>query len=99
MRDTLPLILRHLRNDCATVLNAIAEYERLTLREEWGAMRRDTQDKALKNIENRMQQACDRLGLLPSERWALQEQIARLQSDNARLTAANVAAMEGRKVA
>lgn len=61
--------------------------------------RRVRRNKALKNIENRMQQACGRLGLLPSERWALQEQIARLQADNQRLTAANVAALEGRKAA
>jgi len=90
MSEPLPLILRHLRNDCATVLNAIAEYERLTLREEWGAMRRDTQDRALKNIETRMQTACDRIGMMPSERRALQEQIQQMQRECQRLTAANV---------
>ena len=76
--EPLPVILRHLRNDCATVLNAINEYERLTFREEWGAMRKDAQDKALKSIEARVQAAADRIGVIPSERWALQDQIQEL---------------------
>lgn len=97
MPEPLPVILRHLRNDCATVLNAINEYERLTFREEWGAMRKDAQDKALKSIEARVQQAADRIGVMPSERWALQEQIQRLQKECERLTTVNVIAkQEGR---
>lgn len=96
MPEPLPVILRHLRNDCATVLNAINEYERLTFREEWGAMRKDAQDKALKSIEARVQQAADRIGVMPSERWALQDQILHLQQECQRLTQANVVAMRER---
>lgn len=96
MRESLPEILRHLRNDCGSILNAIAEYERLTFREQWGAMRRDTQDRALKDIERRAQALCDRLGMLPAERWALQDQIQELRRENARLANANVELMQGR---
>jgi hypothetical protein len=96
MTDPLPLILRHLRNDLGTVLNAIAEYERCTLRAQWGALRADTQDRALKDIERRMQAACDRIGMMPSERWALQEQIQELRRENARLANANVDLLHGR---
>lgn len=97
MPEPLPVILRHLRNDCATVLNAINEFERLTFREEWGAMRKDAQDKALKSIEARVQQAADRIGIMPSERWALQEQIQRLQKECDRLTTANIIVQQERK--
>ena len=90
MTDPLPLILRHLRNDLGTILNAIAEYERCTLRAQWGALRQDTQDRALKDIERRMQAACDRIGMMPAERWALQEQIQALQDECKRLTNTNV---------
>jgi hypothetical protein len=96
MTDPLPLILRHLRNDLGTIMNAIAEYERCTLRAQWGALRADTQDRALKDIERRMQAACDRIGMMPAERWALQEQIQELRHENRRLTAANVDLLHGR---
>jgi hypothetical protein len=97
MSEPLPLILRHLRNDCAMVLNTIAEYERLTLREAWGAMRKDTQERAMRDIERRMQAACDRIWMLPSERWALQEQIQELRRENARLADTNVRLLEGQR--
>jgi hypothetical protein len=96
MTDPLPQILRHLRNDLGTIMNAIAEYERCTLREQWGALRADTQDRALKDIERRMQAACDRIGMMPAERWALQEQIQELRRENARLANANVDLLHGR---
>lgn len=87
---TLPPILNTLRNHCGSIMNAIAEYERLTLRQQWGLDASTKQERALRDIERRMMAACEAIGLLPAERRALVDQITRLQHDNARLTAANV---------
>ncbi len=94
--DLLPLVLRHLLNDASTIVNLIHEYERCEAREQWGALRRDTQQKAQDDIQRRAQALCDRLGMMPSERWALQEQIQELQKEIQRLTAANVALAQGK---
>ena len=82
----LPRPLAQLRNDVGTVLNAIAEYERICLRHAWtGVDASEKQDRAYRTIETRMLAACDRIGILPSEKRMYLEIIDAARAEIARL--------------
>lgn len=82
MSEQLPKILRVLRNHVASVLNAINEYERLTLRNAWGAQASEKkQDKAMHDIERRLLDAAASIGITPTERHQLYQRMAQLSEE------------------
>ena len=97
MTPGLPRYLRILRDRLRTCVNALDTYERLEIASAWGADASDRKrDAALRTIERTVLDAADAIGVKPSDAQFYRDIITRLQDENQRLTAANVAAMEHR---
>lgn len=97
MSQGLPRHLRILRDRINSAKNAIDALERFEFASEWGATySEEKRENAMKNVERAILQAADAIGVHPSEAMAYRDQIVRLQAENQRLTAANVALAQGR---
>ena len=83
---SLPTTLHQLRSDIGTVLNAINEYERMELRSGWTGVPSPEakQDKAYRTIETRMLAACERIGVISSEKRQLHDLISSQRTELAK---------------
>lgn len=86
---SLPPHLETLRGHLATALNALATYEKLVIAQSWGVEASErSKDKALHDVEHRLSQACDHIGIMPAEKRMLLDIIERHRVEFARLKTA-----------
>lgn len=99
MTTGLPPYLRKLRDRLRSALNHLDALERLEVQHAWGKHEPERMAKAVENIEACVLLAADLIGVKPKDVQFYRDIIARLQAENQRLTAANVAIVQRREVA